>query len=439
MKLHIIEESPAQAAPTEQSAQIVATETGRRNFEQGATSPTVITVVGVGGGGSNAVNRMIDAGLPDVNFIAMNTDQQALAGSYADIRVALGQKLTGGLGAGGNPEIGESAAIEDTERIRELLAGSDMVFITAGMGGGTGTGAAPIIAGIARELGVLTVAVVTRPFSFEGIRKQKLAQGGIDKLREQVDTLITIPNQHLLTIVEKNTPIREAFLVADDVLRQGVQGISDLITQAGDINIDFADVRTIMKGKGDAIMGIGIGTGANRAVDAATNAINNPLLEDANIEGAKGLLVNVSGGSNFALNEYQEVMDIITANADDDALIIAGTGVDERLGEELRVTVIATGFYQSSASRIGKVRSEAAPTLAPADTESGDDEAGEVREDRGQGGYISLSDWNRMTGRGAEQNAEGEKDDFIGSRGIYRDDELDIPAYIRHQQQKNRQ
>jgi cell division protein FtsZ len=308
MKLHIIEDQPAVSDGDILEQGQVRTDSRQDHQTLSASSPTVITVVGVGGGGSNAVNRMIDAGLPDVNFIAMNTDQQALSGSYAEIKIALGQKLTGGLGAGGNPDVGESAAIEDTDHIRELLSGSDMVFITAGMGGGTGTGAAPVIAGIARELGILTVAVVTRPFSFEGIRKQKIAQGGIDKLREQVDTLITIPNQHLLTIVEKNTPIRQAFLVADDVLRQGVQGISDLITQAGDINIDFADVRTIMKGKGDAIMGIGIGTGANRAVDAATNAINNPLLEDANIEGAKGLLVNVSGGSNFALNEYQEVM-----------------------------------------------------------------------------------------------------------------------------------
>jgi cell division protein FtsZ len=432
MKLHIIEDQPAGSDGDILEQGQVRTDSRQDHQTLSASSPTVITVVGVGGGGSNAVNRMIDAGLPDVNFIAMNTDQQALSGSYAEIKIALGQKLTGGLGAGGNPDVGECAAIEDTDHIRELLSGSDMVFITAGMGGGTGTGAAPVIAGIARELGILTVAVVTRPFSFEGIRKQKIAQGGIDKLREQVDTLITIPNQHLLTIVEKNTPIRQAFLVADDVLRQGVQGISDLITQAGDINIDFADVRTIMKGKGDAIMGIGIGTGANRAVDAATNAINNPLLEDANIEGAKGLLVNVSGGSNFALNEYQEVMDIITANADDDALIIAGTGVDERLGEELRVTVIATGFYKIAAPRISQGRSQAAPSLSPVEPE------GEVKEDKADGGYISLSDWNRMTGRTADQGAkDGESGDFIGSRGIYRDDELDIPAYIRHQQ-KNR-
>ncbi len=430
MKLHVIEEDTG--ARTPDTGQSSDKKSDPRGFAHNATSPTVITVVGVGGGGSNAVNRMIDAGLPDVNFIAMNTDQQALQGSYAGKKIPLGQKLTGGLGAGGNPEIGENAAVEDTEHIRELLSGSDMVFITAGMGGGTGTGAAPVIAGIARDLGILTVAVVTKPFSFEGIRKQKIAQGGIDRLREQVDTLITIPNQHLLSIVEKNTPIRQAFLVADDVLRQGVQGISDLITQAGDINIDFADVRTIMKGKGDAIMGIGIGTGANRAVDAATNAINNPLLEDANIEGAKGLLVNVSGGSNFALNEYQEVMDIITANADDDALVIAGTGVDERLGEELRVTVIATGFYQRSSSMPSIKRSDVSASQTPAE---GDTPA--AAEEKTDGGYISLSDWNRMTGRGADK-AEREGSDFIGGRGIYRDDELDIPAYIRHQRQKDR-
>lgn len=420
MKLHILEDNAATGDPAAEPQT-----TGDAHIRSG-TSPTVITVVGVGGGGSNAVNRMIETGLLDVNFIAMNTDQQALHGSMSKIQVALGQKLTGGLGAGGNPEVGEHAAIEDTERIRELLGGSDMVFITAGMGGGTGTGAAPVIAQIAKELGILTVAVVTKPFHFEGLRKQKIAQGGIDKLREHVDTLITIPNQHLLSIVEKNTPIRQAFLVADDVLRQGVQGISDLITQEGDINIDFADVRTIMMGKGDAIMGIGIGTGANRAVDAATNAINNPLLEDANIEGAKGLLVNVSGGSNFALNEYQEVMDIITANADDDALVIAGTGVDERLGEELKVTVIATGFYQSS-SRSGAIR--------PAAVEQTVEEEAPAENQSGSSAYISLNDWNKMTGKSDSRPAPEPGGD---TSRLYNDDELDIPAYIRHQRNKNR-
>ncbi len=313
-------------------------------IDENVNSSTVIKVIGVGGGGSNAVNRMIARGVQNVQFIAANTDLQAMKLSEAEIKLPLGSELTGGLGAGGVPEIGEKAALEDKERIRNVLAGADMVFVTAGMGGGTGTGAAPVVANIAREMNVLTVAVVTKPFEFEGKKKKLLADEGIKKLREAVDTLITIPNQYLLKIVEKKTPIKEAFLVADDVLRQGVQGISDLITIPGMINIDFADVRTIMKGKGDAIMGIGIGVGENRAVDAATNAINNPLLEDARIEGAKGILVNVTGGSDFSLTEYSEIVNIITSNADDDALIIPGNCIDTALADEVRVTVIATGF-----------------------------------------------------------------------------------------------
>ena len=313
-------------------------------FESSGVSPTVIKVVGVGGGGSNAVNRMIAMGLKNVSFVAINTDQQALHTSNAETRFAIGTKLTGGLGAGGIPEVGEKAALEDQEGLDTLLRGADMVFITAGMGGGTGTGGAPVVAHVARQLGALTVAVVTKPFDFEGKRKMQLADEGIAKLRREVDTLITIPNQHLLRIAEKRTPIREAFFMADDVLRQGVQGISDLITEAGEINIDFADVRTIMKGKGDALMGIGMGSGENRAIDAATNAINNPLIEEARVEGAKGILVNVTGGVDLCLSEYEEVLKIITANADDDALVIAGTSIVESMADKIRVTVIATGF-----------------------------------------------------------------------------------------------
>lgn len=313
-------------------------------IDEGTADPTVIKVLGVGGGGSNAVNRMITSGLKNVQFIAVNTDQQALKLSRAETKLALGNQLTGGLGAGGVPEIGENAALEDKADIGALLQGADMVFITAGMGGGTGTGAAPVVAQIAREMDILTVAVVTKPFDFEGRRKMQLADEGIRRLRDAVDTLIIIPNQYLLKIVDKRTPIKEAFLMADDVLRQGVQGISDLITRPGEINIDFADVRTIMKGQGDALMGIGTGHGDNRAVDAATNAINNPLLEDARIEGAKGILVNVTGGGDFSLTEYEEIVNIITANADSDALIIPGTALDESIDEEVQVTVVATGF-----------------------------------------------------------------------------------------------
>ncbi len=314
------------------------------DMETDRSTPTDIKVIGIGGGGGNAVNRMIAAGLKKVHYVVLNTDMQALQRSNAHTRMPIGSKLTNGLGAGGIPEIGEQAALESYEEIKELLAGTDMVFITAGMGGGTGTGAAPIISEIAKEINALTVAVVTTPFAFEGKKKQMLASDGIEKLRKNVDTLITIPNQYLLKIVENNTPIKQAFQIADDVLRQGVQGISELITEPGEINIDFADVRTVMKGRGDALMGIGIGEGENRAVDAASSAINNPLLENARIEGAKGILVNLAGGDDLTLKEYQDVVEIITQNADEDALIIAGQAYNPELGDRLKVTVVATGF-----------------------------------------------------------------------------------------------
>ncbi len=309
---------------------------------------TEIKVVGVGGGGSNAVNRMIASGLGNINFIAVNTDLQALKLSDAEYKIPIGSKLTSGLGAGGVPEVGEQAALENKADLQNILKGSDMVFITAGMGGGTGTGAAPVVAEVAKETGALTVAVVTKPFDFEGRKKMKLAEEGIKKLREAVDTLIIIPNQYLLKIVEKRTPIREAFLMADDVLRQGVQGISELITITGEINIDFADVRTIMSGQGDALMGIGLGAGENRAVDAATNAINNPLLEDARMEGARGVLVNITCGDDFSLSEYDEIIKIVTANADEDALIIPGQTIDVGMADQVQVTVVATGFTNES-------------------------------------------------------------------------------------------
>ncbi|PIE04653.1 MAG: cell division protein FtsZ [Spirochaetales bacterium] len=312
---------------------------------------TNIKVIGCGGGGGNAVSRMIQVGVKGVDFVAANTDLQALNSSDAAIKVPLGRQVTGGLGAGGKPEVGEQAAEEDRETIQNVLKGADMVFVTAGMGGGTGTGSAPVIARIAKEMGCLTVAVVTRPFRFEQSRKMELANAGIDKLREHVDTLITIPNENLLKLVDRNTPIREAFLKADDVLRMGVQGISDLITNHGEINIDFADVKAVMEGQGDALMGIGHGQGDNRAVDAATMAIENPLLDNVNIEGAKGLLVNVVGGSDFSLFEYNEIMDIISSRVDPSATVIPGQGTDESMGDQIRVTVIATGFGGSVAGR----------------------------------------------------------------------------------------
>jgi cell division protein FtsZ len=348
---------------------------GEYNRER--STPTKIKVLGVGGGGGNAINRMIAAGLKNVEFIALNTDLQALNRSQADRKVPLGSKLTGGLGAGGIPEIGEQAAQESVEEIKQYIVDTDMVFITAGMGGGTGTGAAPIVAEIAKSMNLLTVAVVTTPFVFEGRKKQGLATEGIEKLRKSVDTLITIPNQYLLKIVEANTPIKQAFQIADDVLRQGVQGISELITEPGEINIDFADVRTVMKGRGDALMGIGLGEGERRADEAAKQAINNPLLENANIEGAKGILVNISGGDDLTLQEYQDVVEIITENADEDALIIAGQSYNPNLGKKLKVTLVATGFdrkepnYEeySMSSSAAKVLKQQRKTPQPAAAE----------------------------------------------------------------------
>ena len=311
-------------------------------------SPTVIKVIGCGGGGSNAVNRMIDARIQNVDFIVLNTDLQVLSKSKAPNRIQIGQKVTGGLGAGGKPVVGEQAAEEDTETIKNILKGANMVFVTAGMGGGTGTGSAPVVARIARELGALTVGVVTTPFDFEGRVRMQQAQEGIKKLHEEVDSLIVIPNQQLLKIVDKKVPVRQAFLVADDVLRQGVQGISSIITQAGDVNTDFADVTTAMKGQGDAILGIGEGEGENRAVDAATNAINNKLLEDSHIDGAKNILINICSGDGLSLSETDEIAKIVTASADPDANIFWGQVVDPEMGEKVSVTVIATGFNREN-------------------------------------------------------------------------------------------
>lgn len=304
-----------------------------------------IKVIGIGGGGSNAVNRMIDAGLRGIEFIAINTDAQALGRSNADIKLRIGDKLTRGLGAGANPDIGKRAAEESMDDLVSIVKGADMVFITAGMGGGTGTGAAPMVASAAKEAGALTVAVVTKPFGFEGKVRSTQAEQGVELLKEKVDTLITIPNDRLLQVVEKKTSMVDAFRIADDVLRQAVQGISDLITVTGLINVDFADVRTIMNMAGSALMGIGRASGENRAVEAAKHAISSPLL-DASIEGAKGVLMNITGGANLGLFEVNEAADVIMKAADPDANIIFGAVIDESLNEEVRITVIATGFDQ---------------------------------------------------------------------------------------------
>jgi cell division protein FtsZ len=313
------------------------------NLDRDLRRYAAIKVVGVGGGGSNAVNRMITAGLRGVEFIAINTDAQALALSNADRKIHIGGKVTRGLGAGGDPEIGRQAAEESREDLVEALEGADMVFVTAGMGGGTGTGGAPIVAQIGRELGALTIGVVTRPFGFEGRRRAAAADEGVRNLRQRVNTVITIPNDRLLQVVEKSATMVEAFRVADDVLRQGVQGIADLITVPGLINLDFADVRTIMAEAGSALIGIGIGSGEGRATTAAQAAISSPLLETS-MDGARGLLLNITGGLDLGIHEVNEAAAVVQKAADPEANIIFGAVIDERLDGEVRITVIATGF-----------------------------------------------------------------------------------------------
>jgi len=322
--------------------------------------PARIKVVGIGGGGGNAVNRMIDARMGGIHFIGANTDLQALRKCRAPEKIQLGTSLTRGLGAGGNPDIGRKSALEDTDRILELLQGTDMVFLTAGLGGGTGTGAIPIIASLAAEIGALTVAVVTKPFAFEGRRRMLQAERGLEELGAAVDTLITIPNERLLNFVERGTPLSEAFRIADDVLRQAVQGISDLITVPGEVNVDFADVKTVMTGMGMALMGTGVAKGENRSVEAAQSAISSPLLEETSIEGAQGVLVNISGGPDMALDEVAQAARVISDAVDPDAHIISGMVIDESLEDEMKVTVIATGF-------VGRGRKPAERNLAVQD------------------------------------------------------------------------
>lgn len=401
------------------------------------TPPTDIKVIGVGGAGGNAVNRMISSGLKKVTFVALNTDVQALQRSDAQVRIPIGKELTGGLGAGGIPEMGQKAAEESKDEIRGLLEGTDMVFITAGMGGGTGTGAAPVVAEIARGLNILTVAVVTTPFAFEGRKKLQFANEGIDRLRKQVDTLILIPNQYLLKVAENNTPIKQAFLMADDVLRQGVQGISELITEPGEINIDFADVRTVMKGKGDAIMGIGLGEGANRAVDAARQAINNPLLENAKIDGAKSVLVNLTASDGLTLQEYQDVVEMITENCDQDALIIAGQAYNLDLGDKVKVTVVATGFERESVNvdipefEKPKKRfdqfinsSESRPAQQPSPAASSQPAASQEKVQRKPEEVISVNRWQDLQQQlGRRQSQSSNSNDYS------------FPAILRYQRQ----
>jgi cell division protein FtsZ len=368
-----------------------------------------IKVIGLGGGGGNAVSRMMAAQFTGVEFIVGNTDIQALRASPAPMKIQLGAKLTAGLGAGSNPDVGRNAALEDPEEITRLLKGADMVFITAGLGGGTGTGAAPVVASLAKDLGILTVAVVTKPFTFEGKTRQRQAEFGLESLRPVVDTLITIPNQRLLAVVDRGTPLMEAFKVADTVLQQAVQGISDLILGPGLINLDFADVRTIMAGMGMAMMGTGVGHGEHRAIDAAHKAIASPLLDDTSIEGAQGILINFTGGTDMSIHEVEEAARIVHEAAHEDANIIFGAVVDPSLKDEIRITVIATGFTEKkvAAPLPAKVVEMARPAARPM-----------------AGAGAGASAWRR---RATEARIEGFEaiDDP--------NDDLDVPAFLRRQ------
>jgi cell division protein FtsZ len=389
----------------------------------------LIRVIGVGGGGSNAVNRMIRAEMMGVEFIALNTDAQALLQSDAPHKLRIGDKITRGLGAGGDPTIGERAAEEDSEKIAQALEGSDMVFITSGLGGGTGSGAAPIVAEVAKEQGALTIAVVTKPFSFEGAKRKLTAEKAAEALKAKVDTLITIPNDRLRDVVQKNTSILDAFRVVDDVLRQGVQGISDIITVPGLINLDFADVRAIMKDAGSALMGIGRATGENRAVEAARQAIASPLLE-IDIAGAQGILFNVTGSSSLSLFEVTEAAEEIRAAADPEANIIFGTSFNDRLGEEVAITVIATGFdgrHPSAAARASAASSFDAPARAPRDFLE------ELERQRSQMADAGVPDAPTVrtengTGNGSAAEATVPKP---AKRPAYDADDLEIPSFLR--------
>jgi len=359
------------------------------SLHEGDVMPVHIKVIGVGGAGCNAVNTMIQAGLKNVEFISANTDVQALGRAQASFKIQLGPERTRGLGAGARPEIGKESALESRDQIRECLEGAEMVFVTAGMGGGTGTGAAPIVAGIARDMGILTVGVVTKPFQYEGHRRMSYAEEGLRELRRHVDTLLVIPNQRLLGIVDKSTPLLEAFKVADDVLRQAIQGIADVITTAGHVNVDFADVKTVMTFTGRAVMGMGVARGPNRAQEAAQKAINSPLLEDGSVTGARGVLLNITGGSNMTLHEVGEAASIIQDAADPQANIIVGQVINPDIKEDLIVTVVATGFEKdepaarlSAGARAAAVPTQAAiePALAGVRGADGDEQSKQIEK-----------------------------------------------------------
>ena len=377
---------------------------GRPVFElEEAKDNAKIKVIGLGGGGSNAINRMMEARFTGVEFIVANTDVQALRASPAPVKLQLGARLTMGLGAGADPEVGKNAALEDRDQIKKLLEGADMVFVTAGLGGGTGTGSAPIVAATAKEMGILTVAVVTKPFAFEGRRRSQQAETGLAELRGVVDTLIIIPNQRLLAVVDRGTPLVEAFKVADTVLLQAVQGISDLILVPGLINLDFADVRTIMAGMGMALMGAGVGKGEHRALDAAQKAVASPLLDETSIDGARGILINFTGGPDLSLHEVEEAARVVQEAAHEEAHIIFGAVIDPRLQDEVRITVIATGFSERMEENqpSGKVVEMQRPSRP---------------------GAPASRDWRRRMP--SEIRAEGAEPT---------EEDLDVPAFLRRQ------
>ncbi|MCA1927791.1 MAG: cell division protein FtsZ [Calditerrivibrio sp.] len=366
-------------------------------------SGAVIKVVGVGGAGGNAINNMISAGIENVEFIAANTDSQALAANLAPIKIQLGSKLTRGLGAGGNPEIGRKAAIEEQEAIEDALRGADLVFITAGMGGGTGTGAAPVIASIAKDLGALTVAVVSKPFYWEGKRRTEFGEQGLKFLKEHVDTYIVVPNDKLLDVIDKNTPFKEAFRIADDVLRQGVQGISDTINSSGYVNVDFADIRAIMSSKGMALMGIGIASGDNRDQDAARKALSSPLLIDSNIKGADAILLNITGGNDITMTEVQNIAQLVYESAGEDAAIYKGVVINPDMEGFIKVTLVATGL-------------------------------GKVKENKS----VNINDYMPPKGQTNEnvvKKIQNIKKRDLGLKTLddYNDEEINIPTYIRNQ------
>jgi cell division protein FtsZ len=402
----------------------------RLTLDEESRTGARIKVIGVGGGGGNAVNRMVQVGLDGVEFIVANTDLQALRGNYAALRLQIGGKLTKGLGAGADPNIGREAALEDTDKLIAALDGADMVFVTTGLGGGTGTGAAPVVASLASELGALTIAVVTKPFKFEGKKRLLQAERGLEELRECVDTVITIPNERLLTTIDRSTPLTQAFSAADDVLRQAIQGISDLILVPGLINLDFADVKTIMAGMGLAIMGTGLGEGPTRAVDAAKRAISSPLLEDASVDGARGVIINVTGGSDLSLMEVSEASSIIHDAAHEEANIIFGAVVDPRMEGRVKITVIATGFDRATAATTAAPKT--AGTQTPVDLQSYASWRQEATPDRSSAARLGLSRRAVLelpavaaAGEGVAAGAAVAQAD-AGSA-------LDVPAFLRRQ------